>query len=203
MRLQISIVAAASALICGCASPRRPQAGPGAENVGAPSPRVDPGILGGGADGPDPLHDPVRLPARITLSACYRLVLLDGHLVLVRETDPQALLQAPASMRIVAGEIARGELAYQPGLLPQELAAEVAASRESSARMDNALEDVMRRSRELSAQALELQAQSSKLAELLGAAQARVRELEAAGRAALPPARAAQGPGAPGDKDTN
>jgi hypothetical protein len=82
------------------------------------------------------------------------------------------------------GEIGRGELAYQPGLLPQELAAEVAANRESSARMDNALDAVMRRSRELSAQALELQAQSRKLAEMVGAEEARVRELEAAARAA-------------------
>jgi hypothetical protein len=82
-------------------------------------------------------------------------------------------------MRVVAGEISRGELAYQPGLLPQELAAEVAANRESSARMDNALDSVMRRSRELSEQALELQAQSRKLAEMLSAEQARVQELEA------------------------
>ncbi len=70
------------------------------------------------------------------------------------------------------GEIARGELAYQPALLPQELAAEVAANRESSARMDNALSAVMQRSRELSAQALELQAQSSKLARLVAAEEA-------------------------------
>ena len=203
MRAQISILAAASALICGCASPRRPQAGPGAQKVGAPSPQVDPGILENGSrdGGRDALHDPIRLPARIRLPASYRLVLLDGHLELVRETDPQALLQAPASMRIVAGEIARGELAYQPGLLPQELAAEVAANRESSARMDNALEDVMRRSRALSAQALELQAQSRKLAELLSAAQARVRELEAAGRAAQ--AQSGQGPRATEGRETN
>jgi hypothetical protein len=135
--------------------------------------------------------DPILLPDHITLPASYRLVLLDGHLELVRETDPQALLQAPASLRFVAGEIARGELAYQPALLPQELAAEVAANRESSARMDNALGDVMRRSRELSEQALELQAQSKRLAELLAAAEARVRELEAAARAKQP-----QGPSA-------
>ncbi|HMD60468.1 MAG TPA: hypothetical protein VKG78_03505 [Opitutaceae bacterium] len=87
------------------------------------------------------------------------------------------------------GEIARGELAYQPALLPQELAEEVASNRESSARMDNALGAVMQRSRELSEQALELEAQGKKLAELLAAAQARVRELEAAGAAAPPKAQ--------------
>ena len=108
----------------------------------------------------------------------------DGRLALVRETDAQSLEGAPTSMRIVAGEIARGELAYQPALLPQELAAEVAANRESSARMDNALGTVMERSRELSAQALELQAESRKLAEMLARAQARIAELEAASRPA-------------------
>jgi hypothetical protein len=159
---------------------------------------VDAAVLGrearGAADGA------VRLPDRITLPAAYRLMLLDGHMALVRETDDQAIGSAPASMRIVTGEIARGELAYQPGLLPQELAAEVAANRESSARMDNALEAVVRRSRELSEQALELQAQSRKLAEMLAAAQARVQALEAAGRAAAPgPPAAAPDPKGPRD----
>jgi hypothetical protein len=201
MRTWILILAAASALAAGCTSTGRPQAGPGAERVGAPQARFDLGIArkhppdGGGED-----NAAVRLPDRIALPASYRLVLLDGHLELVREADPQAILQAPATMRMVAGEIARGELAYQPGLLPQELAAEVAANRESSARMDNALEDVMRRSRELSEQALALQAQSRRLAELLAASEARVRELEGAGRAS--PAREGQAP-APRAQDNN
>jgi hypothetical protein len=119
-----------------------------------------------------------ELPERITLPATYRLILLDGHLTLVREADAQALDPIPTSMRIVAGEISRGELAYQPALLPQELAAEVAANRESAGRMDNALESVMQRSRELSEQAKAAQEQSQKLAGLLAAAEARIRELE-------------------------
>lgn len=197
------LLAAALAVDGGCASHGGPQAWPGAAKVGAPSTEVDaallatasqPGARGAGAG-------PIRLPDRIALPATYRLLLLDGHLELVRETDPQPLLQAPATMRVVAGEIARGELAYQPGLLPQELAAEVAANRESSARMHNTLEDVMRRSRELSVQAMELQAQSRKLAELLSAAQARIRELEAQGRA--PQTRGRQEPANPHDQDTN
>jgi hypothetical protein len=144
-------------------------------------PAVDPWVVGEAPplSGIGQTQEPVRLPARITLPASYRLMLVDGHLALVRETDPQALDSSPSSMRIVTGEIARGELAYQPALLPQELAAEVAANRESSARMDNALETVMRRSRELSEQALALEEQSRKLADMLAAARARVRELEA------------------------
>jgi len=106
-------------------------------------------------------------------------MLLDGHLTLVRQSDAASLSPSPASLRLVAGEISRGELAYQPGLLPQELAAEVAANRESAARMDASLGEVMRRSRELSAQALELKEQSGRLAELLSSAEARIAQLEA------------------------
>jgi hypothetical protein len=168
-----SILTACLALAVGCAAPSRLQEGPGAAHIGAPSLPVDAGLVGARA-APDPVA--IRLPDRLTLPASYRLILLDGHLALVRESDAQALAPAPASLRVVTGEIARGELAYQPALLPQELAAEVAASRESAARMDNALAAVMLRSRELSAQALELQAQSRKLADLVAAEQERVAE---------------------------
>jgi len=166
--------------------------------VGAPDAAVDQALpsaaVQAGNNAPD--REPIRMPERITLPATYRLIEVDGHLTLVREADPQQVEPGPTSMRIVMGEIARGELAYQPGLLPQELAAEVASNRESSARMDNALGAVLQRSRELSEQALALEAQSRKLAELLAAAQARVRELEAG----LPPAKAAAGPEKPDPK---
>jgi len=189
-------LAAVLALLGACAAPTRPQAAPGAAGVGAPNPPVDRTVAAGlrpaYATGDDAV--PIRLPDRITLPASYRLILVDGHLALVRETDAQALEPAPTSMRIVMGEIARGELAYQPGLLPQELAAEVAANRESAARMDNALESVMQRSRELSEQALALEAQGRKLAELLAAAQARAREGEPGG---APPRAGAPGERAP------
>jgi hypothetical protein len=195
MRTLLPVAAACAALLFGCSSPGRPQAGPGAAPIGAPDPRVDPSVAAG--EPPVTASGGLRLPDRIALPASYRLVLLDGHLTLVREADAQALEPSPASMRILTGEIARGELAYQPGLLPQELAAEVAANREGSARMDNALEAVMRRSRELSAQALELRDQSRRLTELLFAEEARVRQLEAAGRAGsgkAPPATADAAP---------
>ncbi len=182
MRALLAAIAAGLLPFCACTAQNRPQRATGAASVGAPRPSVHPGVLGkitpAAATTPD--REAIRMPDRITLPAAYRLMLLDGHLALVRETDPQVLAAGPASMRIVMGEISRGELAYQPGLLPQELAAEVAANRESSARMDNALGTVMQRSRELSAQALELEAQGRRLAELLASAQARVRELEAA-----------------------
>jgi hypothetical protein len=189
-------------LLCGCAAQSRPQREPGAAHVGAPIPAADQAVLDwvvpAGANAAD--RGPIRMPDRITLPATYRLILVDGHLALVRETGPQAFEPAPTSMRIVMGEIARGELAYQPGLLPQELAAEVASNRESSARMDNALDTVMQRSRELSAQALELEAQGRKLAELLAASQERVRALES-GQPPAPEKPPAEEPGPRGPRE--
>jgi len=182
--------AAGALLLSACASPRPPQLGPGAAPVGAPSLPFDASVLDKAAPGtprPD-AGEAVRLPDRLFIPAAYRLMLLDGRLALVRETDPQALGAAPTSLRIVAGEISRGELAYQPALLPQELAAEVSADRESAARMGAALDAVMRRSRELSEQALEIEAQGRRLAQELASSEARVRQLEAEARAA--PARA-------------
>jgi len=189
-------------LLGACASQNRPQSGPGAAPVGAPAAAADQAVLNAAAPaGANPAgREPIRMPDTITLPATYRLMLVDGHLALVRQTDAQAIDTGPASMRIVMGEIARGELAYQPGLLPQELAAEVASNRESSARMDNALETVMQRSQELSEQAQALQAQGRKLAELLAAAQARARELEAA-RPPGPPRAAPDKPDAQGAQE--
>jgi len=152
MRTRILLLAAATALAGGCANPRQPQAAPGASRVGAPDPRVDATLAGRGspAEAAPRTAPPSASPTASRLPASYRLMLLDGHLELVRETDPQEILRAPATLRLVAGELARGELAYQPGPPAAGAPAEVAANRESSARMDNALEEVMRRSRELS-----------------------------------------------------
>jgi hypothetical protein len=174
--MKVVVILIAAALLLGaCASPNRPQAAPGAQAIGVPVRTVDPSVvspaLGENNAGPD--AGAIQLPDRITIPAAYRLMLVDGHLALVRETDAQALDAGPTSLRVITGEISRGELAYQPGLLPQELAAEVASNRESAARMDNALDSVMQRSRELSDQAAELKAQAEKLGALLAAAQAR------------------------------
>ncbi|HEY1848106.1 MAG TPA: hypothetical protein VGG37_02815 [Opitutaceae bacterium] len=136
---------------------------------------------------PPPSAAPAGLPGRIEIPASYRLMLLDGRLCLVREADPQSLAAPPASLRVVTGEVERGELAYQPGLLPQELAAEVAANRESSQRMDNALRSVLERSRELSGRAEGLQAEAERLGGELAQARERITALEAAARAARAP----------------
>jgi hypothetical protein len=159
------------ALLGACAAPpSAPQSSPGAAGVGAPHFPVNPAVLGAVHGAGPEKAEAIRLPDRITLPAAYRLILLDGHLTLVRETDAQAIAPGPGSLRIVMGELARGELAYQPALLPQELAADVATDRASVAQMKAALEAVMRRSGELSAQVRELEAESRRLADLLAGA---------------------------------
>jgi hypothetical protein len=190
----LPIPIAAVALLGACASPNRPQRAPGAQSLGVPPSSIDPSVVleARGEEGAAPGPGAIQLPDRLTLPSAYRLMLVDGHLALVRETDAQSLEPAPTSLRVVSGEISRGELAYQPGLLPQELAAEVASNRESAARMDNALESVMQRSRELSDQAAELRAQAEKLGALLAAAQTSATAAEAA-KTPVPSAPAADG----------
>lgn len=170
MKPSFAVALAIMALAGACAvAPTAPQAAIGATGVGAPVPAVDGPVLAAGAGDPKARSEAIRLPDRIVLPATYRLILLDGHLTLVRETDSQALSAGPTTLRIVMGELARGELAYQPALLPQELAAEVASDRQRAARTADALEAVMRRTRELSEQVRELEAQRRRLAELLAA----------------------------------
>ena len=172
MRALFPPVASGLLLLCSCASPNRPQASPGAQGVGVPSHPVDASIATG-VSGEKAESAAIELPDRIVIPAAYRLIFVDGRLTLVRETDPQAMNLGPSSLRVVSGEATGSDLSYQPALLPQELAAEVATNRESSARMDNALDSVMQRSKELSDQAAELEAQAKRLGDLLAAAQAK------------------------------
>jgi hypothetical protein len=169
-------------LLCGCALPYRPQIERGATHVGVPRPEIDIAVLDKtkGLEESGAETGTIRLPDRLVLPAAYRLTLVDGRLTLDRETDFRSLDPGAASMRIVSGAVTGDDPAYQPGLLPQELAAEVAADRQSAARMDHALEAVMRRSHELAEQAVELEAQSKRMAELLIAAQERARGPEPA-----------------------
>lgn len=198
--MKAALIGLVAALLGGCAARNAPQAALGASAVGAPELAVGNAAINQAlrSSGQGPHRAAVRLPERIVLPAAYRLMLLDGHLTLVRDTDPQVVEPSPAAMQIVAGDSGPAEAAYQPALLPQELAAAAAADRESSARMDNALESVMRRSRELAAQAMELQAQERRLAEVLAASEERVRQLESAAKGVAAPRAAA--PAEPNDE---
>lgn len=186
MRAADAGIALACAALCGCSTVSAPPLGPAVAPLGVPTTGFDPRLAVSAA----PSREPLRLPDTLQIPAEYRLILLDGQLALVRETGTEAARPGHGSLRIVAGEAARPDPSYQPALLPQELAAEVAANRESSARMDNALASVMQRSRDLADQASALEAQGKRLGDLLEAAEARIRELEAARR----PAPGAQGP---------
>ena len=75
MRPLASIPAAGLLLACACSSPGRTHAA-------APDPGARAAVASASAG-----DAPIRLPERIVLPASYRLVLLDGHLALVREAD--------------------------------------------------------------------------------------------------------------------
>ena len=139
---------------------------------------------------------PVAPPEMIVLPAAYRLVVLDGQTVLVRETDEAAMRPAPASMRIVTGEIARGELSYQPALLPQEIAQELVKVRRAHAQHDEAAAEMNRRADELVEQARLMQEQNRILVERLAqiAAYAQVLEGEKSKPAATPTQNSLPGP---------
>lgn len=185
-------------ILCACVAPGRPQAGAGAAAVGLPKRTVSTATIeaNAAAQAPDARREP-SMPEIMPLPAQYRLLVVDGHLALVRE-DASEPAPAMASVRIGYGAQALPDPTYHPEPLPQEVAAELQACRQSSSRMEGALQTVMQRSRELAERALEIEAQGKRLAELLAASEARVRQLEAAGsRPPAAPDQAAQpqGPG--------
>jgi len=145
MRIPIAL----STLALGaCAHPGIPQSAAGASPLGLPPRQISEAALGEAqresAVRPD--RETIGVPEVIGIPVDYRLIVLDGHLALVRDTGRK---EADPSL--------------QPALLPQELAAEVASARESSARMEGALRAVMQRSQELSDRAAELEAQAKRL----------------------------------------
>jgi hypothetical protein len=67
-------------------------------------------------------------PAMLTMPATYRQVTVDGRTMLVRETDPRKVLTTPG-VQVIAGDIANGDIAVQPGIMSQEIAAEIVRTR--------------------------------------------------------------------------
>lgn len=156
--------------------------------MGVPRPQIDAAVLDEtqARDRGTAAAGTIRLPDRLVLPASYQLVLVEGRLTLVRETDPQSLDAGAPSIRILSGAVACNDPAYRGDPLSLEWAAEIAADHESVLRMDHALEAVMQRSHELVRQAAELESQSKKMAELLVAAQARGRVSGPAAQSAPP-----------------
>ena len=106
------------------------------------------------------------VPERIVLPADYHLILLDGGLALVRSTGAGG-----TPLHLSAEYSSANTTNQEAALLPQELAAEAARNRASTARMDLALQSVMQRSRELEDEAQKLGERSKLVADLLAQAQ--------------------------------
>ena len=151
------LVSAGLVLLAGCSSP--PSAlltptGPGRD----PSP-VSPAVVAQAAT-----------PEALAVPDNYRLMLLDGRLVLIHDHQQAQPIQIEAT---------GNDGPEHPELLPQEMAAEVERNRASGARMDGALKAVMDRSKDLEQEAQTLGEESRKLAQMLAAAEERMKGAEA------------------------
>lgn len=187
------ILLAAVLPLAGCAL-QGPALGPAVEPPGRPRPRVDPAVI-------EPMPSPEKPPAQapvlpdvLYLPSTYRVVFLDGHAALVREAGPVGAPAQTPPPRFTATDPAPLDPSLQPALLSQELQREIAANRESSARMDNALGAVMSRSRELAEQALRLEAEERRFAQRLAESEAKARE-----RGQAPPSASTSAGGPPAD----
>ncbi len=105
---------------------------------------------------------PTRPPERIALPSDYRLILLDGSLVLLRDGGA-----AGRPIHLDGSLPAAGAVVRQPSLLPQELAAEARRSQEVTDRLERELQVVLARSHDLEEEAQALGRQSESLAALL------------------------------------
>lgn len=143
----------ALAPLCGC-SLAQPVTGPAPSPVALPVRPDAAQEISSGAP---------RLPDLMPVGDTYRLLVLEGHWVLVRQPSAATSGAGPADTS-------------HPEPLPQEFAAELADAREASRRMDAALAAVMKRSEELSEQARRLEDQSRAVAELLQEADTRLRD---------------------------
>ena len=106
------------------------------------------------------------LPNIIEIPSAYRWVIVDGNPALLRETDPRKIT-AGGAMQIVAGDVSRGEVAIQPALLPQEIAAELTRNRALQAQMITSFDDANRKVAELIAETRTMQERNAQLVQQL------------------------------------
>lgn len=175
------LLSSAALLFSGCANKG---AGLGSSQAataaGAPRPLVNPSVVDR-VDPPDRTHvenrGTVSLPSIIELPAAYRWSLVDGRPVLVRETDSRKIT-AGGTMQIVAGDVARGEIAIQPALLPQEIAAELTRNRALQTQMIAAFSEVNQQVASLIAETRTMQQRNAELMQQLARATERTQQLE-------------------------
>lgn len=174
----ILLVILSALLISGCATTEQ-NARKGAQSPGQPKSPVSPRVVAL-VDPPDDTR-PRQIAAnadRIVVPACYRMVIIDGQQTLVRESDEQAIQGNRGSLRVVKGEVARGEISYQPGLIEQELAEEVVRTRQAQAQTDEAAVELTKQSEELMKQSKLMQTQNKILATQLAQLAMYARRLE-------------------------
>lgn len=70
-------------------------------------------------------------PPTFTLPGVYRPVLVDGQMVLRKETDPKLIA---GNYAVVLVDPSRGDISHQPGLMPAELAREVVILKQAQAK---------------------------------------------------------------------
>ena len=81
------------------------------------------------ADPPELAAEKVTLaPNQLIVPGTYRMMVVDGQTVLVRETDPRKVLTSPA-VQIIAADQSGTDLSLQPALLPQEVSEEIVRNR--------------------------------------------------------------------------
>lgn len=120
---------AAVTLLSACASNTR---APAASHL--PVSPVSPALVNDAASGDRKEAPAPTFQGDITVPGVYRAYVVNGRMVFVRETDPRKIAAAPSSMRIMMGNPEAGEITYQPLLLEQEHAIELAKTREQNAR---------------------------------------------------------------------
>lgn len=87
-------------------------------------------------------QQPSQVSSVMAMPATYRQVVVDGQTVLVRETDPRKVLTTPG-VQVIAGDIANNEIAVQPGLMSQEMAAEIVRTRAQVDELANLLPKIL------------------------------------------------------------
>lgn len=101
----------------------------GAKIQGAPTPDVSMNVINL-VDPPDSKRPgtTMTIPNQMTMPATYRLQVVDGRQVLIRETDPRKILTSP-TIAVIAGDVSTGDVGIQPALLSPEVATEIVKNR--------------------------------------------------------------------------
>lgn len=114
----------------------------------------------------------------VVLPGVYRGYIVDGKVVMRKETDPRVVAAPPSSMRFVLGNPQHGEVTYQPAMLEQELAIELMRSRDQNARNQQLYQALAVRTNELKRASEAMQQNTIALAKQIEGQAAYIKALE-------------------------